>query len=120
MDPSIQIVVTSAVGKDQANTSKLTDLLFLLYAHLQYGVDYESIIETILARFMEIKQTLSLQYDIASEINELRKELNKAISKDYLVSRGEYYPIISGLYLSIVLILYVCIMMALLIMKLPR
>ena len=90
-DPSIQIVVTSAVGKDNTNTSKITDLLFLLYAHLQYGVDYESILETIQQRFISIQSKLNLKYDISSEINKLRKELNKGISKDYLVSRGEYF-----------------------------
>jgi len=90
-DQNIQIVVTSAVGKDNSNTSKITDLLFLLYAHLQYGVDYESILKNIQHRFASIQSKLNLKYDISSEITKLRKELNKGISKDYLVSRGEYF-----------------------------
>ena len=90
-DPSRQILVCSAVGKDKENESKLTDLLYLLYAHLEYGIDYNHIFNTMTNRFLEIKNDLGLSYDIETDINNLKKELSKDISKDYLVSRGEFF-----------------------------
>ncbi|MBI9009178.1 MAG: aspartate kinase [Tenericutes bacterium] len=90
-DTSREILVTSAIGKDKAHESKLTDLLYLLYAHIEYGIDYNHILKTITDRFLDIKNDLSLSYDIEKEIENLKKELTKDISKDYLVSRGEYF-----------------------------
>lgn len=90
-DTSRRIVVTSAIGKDQENESKITDLLYLLYAHLEYGINYNHILNTITERFLNIKNDLNLSYDIETQINDLKKELSKDISKDYLVSRGEYF-----------------------------
>ena len=37
-DPSRRVVVVSAAGKRSRDDHKLTDLLYLCYAHLQYGV----------------------------------------------------------------------------------
>ena len=37
-DPSRRVVVVSAAGKRFSGDHKLTDLLYLCYAHLQYGV----------------------------------------------------------------------------------
>ncbi len=42
-DPSRKFVVTSACGKSGKDDHKVTDLLYLCAAHINYGVSYESI-----------------------------------------------------------------------------
>ncbi|MBN2540378.1 MAG: aspartate kinase [Bacilli bacterium] len=90
-DSDRKIIVTSALGKDKEHEAKVTDLLFLLYAHLEYGIDYSYLLKQISNRFLTIKDQLGLGFDIEAELNLLKKKLNKDIPKDYLVSRGEYY-----------------------------
>jgi aspartate kinase len=42
-------------------------------------------------RFCSIQEELGLTFDIKGALKSLKKELNKQIPLDYLVSRGEYY-----------------------------
>jgi aspartate kinase len=90
-DDSRNIIITSALGTDETNQVKITDLLFLLYAHIEYGVDHQITLNSIKQRFRDVCKDLKLSFDIDNEIESLNKELNKNISKDYLVSRGEYF-----------------------------
>ncbi len=85
-----KIVVVSALGKRDSSDTKITDLLYILHAHLKYGVPYEEIWNMLLNRFINVKNDLNLDYDISIDLNKLKNELNKNISEDYLVSRGEY------------------------------
>ena len=85
-----KIVVVSALGKRTSDDTKITDLLYILHAHLKYSVKYNDIWEMIYSRYVEIKEKLNINYDIEQDLAELYSELNKNISKDYLVSRGEY------------------------------
>ena len=89
-DPSRHIVVISAAGKRSSDDHKLTDLLYLCHAHLTYGVSCNDIFKAICDRFIEIRDSLHLDYRIEDELENLRAKLNKDISVDYLVSRGEY------------------------------
>lgn len=89
-DPSRHIVVISAAGKRSSDDHKLTDLLYLCHAHLTYGVSCNDIFKAICERFIEIRDFLHLDYRIEDELENLRAKLNKDISVDYLVSRGEY------------------------------
>lgn len=90
-DPKRKIVIASAIGKDKHNEVKVTDMLFLLYAHLEYGVDYKNTVHEILKRFVTIRDELGIDYDIEFELAELSETLGKETKKDYLVSRGEYF-----------------------------
>ena len=90
-DPSRRIVVISAAGKRFSNDHKLTDLLYLCHAHLQYGVSCDEIFADIKSRFLSIRDELGLSLDIGSELDALRARLNKDFSVDELVSRGEYF-----------------------------
>lgn len=85
-----KIVVVSALGKRNKDDTKITDLLYILHAHLKYSVPYEDIWNMIYSRFVGVKNELEINYDIESELNKLHNELSKSISEDYLVSRGEY------------------------------
>lgn len=59
-DLSRRVVVVSAAGKRFSDDHKLTDLLYLCYAHLQYGVSCDSVWEMITQRYLEIRDALQL------------------------------------------------------------
>ncbi|MCR5461589.1 MAG: aspartate kinase [bacterium] len=85
-----KIVVVSAAGKRNSEDTKLTDLLFLLHAHLKYQVSYTNVMKMIEDRFYDIKNELNLKFDLDQELNDLKAKLNKNTNQDFLVSRGEY------------------------------
>ena len=89
-DATRKIVVCSALGKRDKNDTKITDLLFILHAHLKYSVPYADIWSLIYDRFMGVQADLNISYNIKDDLDALKAELNKNISQDYLVSRGEY------------------------------
>ena len=91
-NPDRKVVVVSAAGKRFKNDHKLTDLLYLCYAHTQYGVDCSGIFDMICSRYLEIRTELGIQLDLETEFAQLKKRLDsKSISQDELVSRGEYF-----------------------------
>lgn len=91
-DPARKIVVVSAAGKRDANDHKITDLLYLCYAHVQYGVNCSGIFEMITSRYLQIRDELGLKLPLEDEFNELKARLDaNRISQDELVSRGEYF-----------------------------
>lgn len=89
-DPSRRVVVVSAAGKRFSDDNKITDLLLLCHAHIKYGVSSESVFDMISKRYIEIRDDLGLKIDIESELKKISDKLNSGISKDELVSRGEY------------------------------
>lgn len=89
-DPARRFVVVSASGREHKKDNKVTDLLYLIEAHLKYSVDHLSLFHLIEERFLSIKNDLGLSYPIEEDLNELKGKLNKTMSTDYLVSRGEY------------------------------
>ena len=89
-DPARRIAVISAAGKRSKEDHKLTDLLYLCHAHLTYGVSCDDIFDSICERFIEIRDSLKLDFKIEDHLNALRSKLSKDMSVDELVSRGEY------------------------------
>ena len=91
-DPDRRVVIVSAAGKRFSKDHKLTDLLYLCYAHIQYGVDCSPIFDIIANRYIDIRDDLGLDLPIEVELEELKKRIDsKAISQEELVSRGEYF-----------------------------
>ena len=90
-DPARRVVVVSAAGKRFSEDHKLTDLLYLCYAHLQYGVSCESVFDMIAERYRSIARDCGLSPDIEAELNALYEQLQQGITQDELVSRGEYF-----------------------------
>lgn len=86
-----KVVVVSAPGKRNADDSKITDLLYLCHAHIKYDVSYDSILEMIKSRYLEICDKCNLKIDISKEIDKTFKDINSKSSLDYIVSRGEYF-----------------------------
>ena len=91
-DPTRRVVVVSAAGKRDKNDHKITDLLYLCHAHIQYGVDCTGVFEMITSRYLEIRDELNIKLDLETEFAALKKRLDaKSVSQDELVSRGEYF-----------------------------
>ncbi len=89
-DADRRFVIVSASGREHKSDNKVTDLLYLIEAHLNYHVDFLSLFQLIEERFISIKNELHLTYPIEDDLAELKEKLNTSISTDYLVSRGEY------------------------------
>ena len=91
-DPARRVVVVSAAGKRDKNDHKITDLLYLCYSHVKYGVDCDRIFQMIASRYIGIRNELGLALAIEPELEELKKAVDsKQISREALVSRGEYF-----------------------------
>lgn len=96
-DNQRKFVIVSAAGKAFSEDNKITDLLYLCYAHIKYNISADNIFDMIKNKFIGITTELNLKFDIIGELEKLKSELNKNIDEDYLVSRGEY---ITGLLMA--------------------
>ena len=76
-EESRKVVVVSAAGKRHKDDHKITDLLYLCYAHLQYGVAYDSIFEIIEKRYIEIRDDLGLDLDIEAVLAAIKEKMDK-------------------------------------------
>lgn len=91
-DPERKIVIVSAAGKRNPGDHKLTDLLYLCYSHVKYGVDCSRIFKMISGRYLGIQNDLDLDIDLMPELTDLKRRIDdKTISREELVSRGEYF-----------------------------
>ena len=91
-DRERKVVIVSAAGKRFSGDHKLTDLLYLCHAHVQYGVDCTNIFELIANRYLEIRDELGLTLNLEEELMALKKRIDaKEVSQEELVSRGEYF-----------------------------
>ena len=89
-DKMRKVVVVSALGKRNSGDSKVTDLLYLLNAHIKYGVDHSAVLNMIKERYVEIRDELTIDCDIEKEFDEIEKNTLSGYGEEYLVSRGEY------------------------------
>lgn len=89
-DERRKVVVVSAPGKRFSGDSKVTDLLYLLSAHIRYGVDYTNIANTIESRYEEIRDALNIAFDVKKEFSKIIANYKAGAGEEYLVSRGEY------------------------------
>lgn len=89
-DQSRRVVVVSAPGKRFSGDTKITDLLYILHAHIKYNAPYTEVFEKIKDRYREIHASCGLQQDLETELINIEANLNKKTSVDYIVSRGEY------------------------------
>lgn len=89
-NPLRRVVVVSALGKRFKEDNKITDLLYLLSAHIKYNINADHIWELIYQRYEEINQTLRLGVDLLKEFDIIKKKVKEHFDEAYLISRGEY------------------------------
>ena len=89
-DQSRRVVVVSAPGKRFSGDTKITDLLYILHAHIKYNAPSTEVFEKIKDRYREIYASCGLKQDLETELINIEANLNKKTSVDYIVSRGEY------------------------------
>ena len=75
-DPERKIVIVSAAGKRFSGDHKLTDLLYLCYSHVKYGVDCSPIFEMITSRYLEIRDELNVDLNLEEDFAKLKKQLD--------------------------------------------
>ena len=86
-----QIIVVSAPGKDEINKTRITDLLLLLTAHIEYDINYDYLLSNIYERYHSIIKNLQIESQFYEKFEIFKKSLSKTLSKDYIASRGEYF-----------------------------
>lgn len=88
-DESRKVVVVSAPGKRDKQDNKITDLLYLCYAHIQYSVDYKPMLAMIKSRYKEIVEGLGIEFDLDKEFDKIETHIIQGTDQDFVVSRGE-------------------------------
>lgn len=89
-DPARCLVVASAPGKRNDADIKITDLLYKCHELSESEQNFEPVLKKIEQRFTEIRDALSVEFDIKAEIAVLRNALLSFTTREYMASRGEY------------------------------
>lgn len=85
-----KVIIASACGKSNKNDHKVTDLLYLCIAHKKYGMSYDSILDEIKNKHLQIINDLKLNFDLDKEIKRIKFLLDKNGNVDEILSFGEY------------------------------
>ncbi len=89
-DSDRRFVVVSAVGKRFSADNKITDLLLLVNAHVEYHVDCTALLADIEQRFVDIADELGVKWPVRERFDAFAKNIKKH-SPEYIVSRGEWF-----------------------------
>ena len=89
-DPARRFVVASAPGKRMPDDIKVTDLLYRCYDAAAAEEDFTETLTQIGDRFRDIIRELGVQFDLETELAQIRAHLETAPNRDYMASRGEY------------------------------
>ena len=68
-DPARRFVVVSACGRRSKEDAKVTDLLYLVNAHVKYSVSCDDLLANIVQRYVDIADELGLTYPIREEMD---------------------------------------------------
>ncbi|MGF6376113.1 aspartate kinase [Clostridiales Family XIII bacterium PM5-7] len=89
-DPDRKYIVVSAPGKRFDGDNKITDLLYLCKTHMEHNLPYEQVFQVISDRYMAVKMDLGVDVDLQEHFDQIKENLKKGCSADYIASRGEY------------------------------
>jgi len=90
-DPARCYVVPSAPGKRFKGDRKVTDMLIECYEVQKHDLDQGlACFALVEERYNQILSTLDIDYSLEDEFRIIRSNMEEGLSRDYLVSRGEY------------------------------
>ena len=89
-DSDRKYIVVSAPGKRFDGDSKVTDLLYLCKTHIDHNLPHDQLFQVIADRYMAVLINLGIQLDLNRYFDEIRENLRKNPTADYVASRGEY------------------------------
>ena len=89
-DSDRKYIVVSAPGKRVDGDSKVTDLLYLCKTHIDHNLPHDQLFQVIADRYMAVLINLGVKLDLNRYFDEIRENLRKNPSADYVASRGEY------------------------------
>ncbi|MBR3756632.1 MAG: aspartate kinase [Firmicutes bacterium] len=89
-DPERRYIVVSAPGKRFDGDSKITDLLYLCKTHAEHNLPYDQLFQVIADRFMAVQMNLDIDINLHEHFDEIKENLRKGCTSDYIASRGEY------------------------------
>lgn len=89
-DPDRRYIVVSAPGKRYEGDNKITDLLYLCKTHIEHNLPYDQIFQVVEDRYMAVEINLGVDVDLLRHMAEIRDNLRRNPSADYIASRGEY------------------------------
>lgn len=89
-DPDRKYIVVSAPGKRFDGDSKITDLLYLCKTHIDHNLPYDQIFQVVADRYMAVEVNLGIDVDLLKHFDEIKAELKRNPSADYIASRGEF------------------------------
>ena len=89
-DPSRKFIVVSAPGKRFDGDNKITDLLYLCKTHMEHNLPYDQVFQVVADRYMAVALNLGVEAGLMDHLDEIRENLRKGPSADYIASRGEY------------------------------
>ncbi|MDR0285215.1 MAG: aspartate kinase [Propionibacteriaceae bacterium] len=87
-NPDRRYVVASAPGKRHSSDTKVTDLLYRLYAEREG--DFRPTLDLIKQRFADIATGLGVTVDLDACCLDIESHLQNGAGEDYCASRGEY------------------------------
>lgn len=91
-NPNIRFVVVSALGKSADYDEKITDMLYRLYHNYITGQDFESLARQIIKRYDDMARLLNIDLSFEKISQDFLSRLkSQTASKEYIVSRGEYF-----------------------------
>lgn len=91
-DSARRFVVVSAAGRRFPGDTKVTDLLYLVNAHMAYHVSCDDLLEDIGGRYADIARELGLKFPMRERFERFADGVRAgAFTPEYVVSRGEYY-----------------------------
>ncbi len=91
-DPARRFIVVSACGRRYKSDAKVTDLLYLVAAHVRYHVSCDDLLDDIAQRYFDIADDLGLTYPIREEFAAFAERARAGeLTTEELVSRGEYF-----------------------------
>ena len=89
-DKDRKYIVVSAPGKGVNNNHKVTDLLAMCHQLSVHDLNFNEVYKIIEDVYKNIVEDLGLDIDIDSILAEVKEEITKGGSYDFVISRGEF------------------------------